>query len=202
MTSTVEDSQVDAGPGTNFSVRALRIPEVLVIRATKFEDHRGYFMETWSQEVFSKFGVTANFVQDNESHSRQSGTLRGLHFQRQLFEQAKLVRVLRGAVFDVAVDLRPSSPTFRSWCAATLTAEAGEQLYVPRGFAHGFVTLERNTIVTYKVDASYAPRSEGGIRWDDPALAINWPVEASNVIISEKDRRLPLFSDACSQQGA
>ena len=181
----------------NFSVNALQIPEVLVVRAKKFEDHRGYFMETWSQEVFSAFGVTARFVQDNESQSRHAGTLRGLHFQRPPFEQAKLVRVLSGAVFDVAVDLRPSSPTFREWCAATL--RVGEQLYVPRGFAHGFVTLEPNTIVTYKVDALYAPRSEAGIRWNDPCLAIDWPVDPSSVILSEKDGRLPSFSEVFSQ---
>jgi len=185
----------------NFSVRALQIPDVLVIQARKFEDHRGYFMETWSHKVFSGFGVTASFVQDNESHSRQPGTLRGLHFQRPPFEQAKLVRVLSGAVFDVAVDLRPLSPTFRSWCSATLTAAAGEQLYVPRGFAHGFVTLAADTIVTYKVDAAYAPRSEAGIRWDDPDLAIDWPVDASHAILSEKDRRLPSFLDALQPTG-
>jgi dTDP-4-dehydrorhamnose 3,5-epimerase len=180
----------------NFSVRALQIPAVLVIRAKRLKDSRGYFMETWSQEVFSRFGVTASFVQDNESLSRHVGTLRGLHFQRPPSEQAKLVRVLSGAVFDVAVDLRPLSPTFQNWCSATLTAAEGEQLYVPRGFAHGFVTLAAETIVTYKVDGAYAPRSEAGIRWDDPDLAINWPVDASNVILSEKDRRLPSLADA------
>lgn len=183
----------------NFSLTSLQIPGVTMIRSRKFEDHRGYFTETWSQEVFRALGVTSHFVQDNESYSRQSGTLRGLHFQRPPFEQAKLVRVLSGAVYDVVVDLRPSSPTFRSWCTATLCGQNAEQLYVPRGFAHGFVTLEPNTIVAYKVDAPYAPRSEAGIRWDDPSLAIDWPIEAANVILSERDRQLPTFVDACRQ---
>lgn len=183
----------------NFALTALLIPEVIVIRSRKFEDRRGYFTETWSQDVSRALGVTGQFVQDNESCSRQAGTLRGLHFQRQPFEQAKLLRVLTGAVYDVVVDLRPGSPTFRSWCTATLHAGNAEQLYVPRGFAHGFVTLEPNTIVAYKVDAPYAPRSEAGIRWDDPTLAIDWPVEPENVILSERDRHLPTFVDACRQ---
>src|SRR5262245_32349865 len=126
----------------NFAIERLKISEVLLVRARRFDDPRGYFMETWSSEAFRKLGITADFVQDNQSLSVKPGTVRGLHFQVPPYAQAKLVRVLQGAVFDVAVDLRLASPDYGKWCGATLAASRPEQLYIPKGFAHGFVTLE------------------------------------------------------------
>ena len=135
----------------------------------------------------------ADFVQDNQSLSVSPGTLRGLHFQRAPVEQAKLVRVLQGSIFDVAVDIRPKSPTYGRWCGMSLSSEGGEQLFIPRGFAHGFVTLEANTIISYKVDAPYSREAEGGIRWNYPSLKIPWPLPATGPILVERDRQLPFL---------
>src|SRR5262245_60433696 len=138
-----------------FSMTQLEIAGVILIKSDKYTDNRGYFTETYARAPFVKAGIDAEFVQDNQSLSVKTGTLRGLHFQREPAVQAKLVRVLQGSVFDVAVDMRPQSATYGRWCGMDLTAEGGEQLFVPRGFAHGFITLEPNTIVSYKVDAPY-----------------------------------------------
>jgi dTDP-4-dehydrorhamnose 3,5-epimerase len=177
-----------------FSMTRLELTDVVLIKSAKFSDVRGYFMETYSREPFLREGIDAEFVQDNESLSVRTGTLRGLHFQREPAAQAKLVRVIQGSVFDVAVDIRPASPTCGRWCGASLTAEGHEQLFVPRGFAHGFVTLEPNTIVAYKVDAPYTPAAEGGIRWNDPSLKIDWPLPASGPILAERDSQLPFLT--------
>lgn len=175
----------------NFAVERLKIEDLLLIRSKRFEDPRGYFMETWSQEAFEQLGIKANFVQDNQSLSAKPGTVRGLHFQVPPYAQAKLVRVLQGSVFDVAVDVRVGSPTYGKWCGVTLTAAKPEQLYIPTGFAHGFVTLEPDTVVSYRVDAPYAPACDGGIQWNDPALRIEWPFDTADVVLSAKDAALP-----------
>ncbi len=139
-------------------------------------------------------GVDADFVQDNQAFNARRGTVRGLHFQAAPHPQAKLVRVLKGAIFDVAVDVRQGSPTYGQWAGATLTAEGGEQLFVPRGFAHGYCTLTDDTELFYKVDGLYAPQTEGGLIWNDPDLGIAWPIEGE-AILSEKDKVLPRLKD-------
>jgi dTDP-4-dehydrorhamnose 3,5-epimerase len=175
----------------------LAIPEVVLVVPNRHGDHRGYFTETYVKYRFAEQGITADFVQDNESLSSPKGTLRGLHFQVPPRAQAKLVRVLAGAIFDVAVDIRQGSPSFGSWVGATLTAEGGEQLYVPHGFAHGFCTLAPDTRVAYKVDDYYAKAEEGGLIWNDPDIAIAWPLEGEPVL-SDKDRLLPSLKDYIS----
>jgi dTDP-4-dehydrorhamnose 3,5-epimerase len=169
----------------------LAIPEVRLIRTRRFSDHRGYFCETWSRERFAAAGISLDFVQDNHSFSAAIGTVRGLHFQGRPHAQDKLVRVARGRVFDVAVDLRRSSPSFGQWVAAELSAETGEQMLVPAGFAHGFCTLEANTEVLYKVTRPYAPEADFGVLWNDPDLGIAWPAEAGRAVLSQKDAALP-----------
>jgi len=176
-----------------FSVTRLKIADVFLITSDKYSDNRGYFTETYSRAPFLSAGISADFIQDNQSLSLKPGTLRGLHFQREPAVQAKLVRVLQGSIYDVAVDIRPQSPTYGHWCGATLTADGGEQLFVPRGFAHGFVTLESNTMVSYKVDAPYMREAEGGIRWNDPLLKIDWPLPAAGPILAERDNQLPFL---------
>jgi len=166
-----------------------------LIQTKTFSDHRGYFRETYRAENFLETtGLDMEFVQDNESLSKSAGVLRGLHFQRPPHTQAKLVRVVCGSIFDVAVDLRPSSPTFKQWRSFELSAENGLQLFVPGGFAHGFCTLFENTVVTYKVSDYYAPECDGGVRWNDAELAIDWPLAAASIVISDKDSALPLLS--------
>ena len=176
-----------------FSVERLALGDVLLVRPTRFADARGHFMETYSLFGLREVGIGVSFLQDNESLSVARGTVRGLHFQVPPQAQAKLVRVVAGAAFDVVVDLRAGSPTYGRWCGATLTAAGAEQIFVPAGFAHGYCTLEPNTIVAYKVDRYYAPECDRGIRWDDPDLGIAWPVAASDVVLSEKDANLPPF---------
>ncbi|MFO1151901.1 MAG: dTDP-4-dehydrorhamnose 3,5-epimerase [Alsobacter sp.] len=178
---------------TNLSVSNAGLPGVTLITPRRHGDDRGYFSEVYSRPALAAYGIDSDFLQDNQSLSKAPGTLRGLHFQRPPFAQAKLVRVLRGAVFDVAVDIRRGSQTYGQWCGATLTADGGEQLFVPRGFAHGFVTLEENTEVAYKVDNVYSRDHEGGIAWDDPEIGIAWPW-GGEVALSAKDRMLPLFA--------
>jgi dTDP-4-dehydrorhamnose 3,5-epimerase len=174
-------------------IEKLKIPTVLLIKPKKFLDQRGYFSETYNLKAFAAAGIDCTFVQDNQTLSILKGTVRGLHFQIPPEPQAKLVRVLSGAIFDVAVDLRWGSPTYGRWCSALLTAERGEQMFVPHGFAHGLCTLEPDTIVAYKVDGFYAPSCDAGLRWDDPDLSIEWPVRREEVMISEKDTALPFF---------
>lgn len=171
----------------------LEIEGLAVLRPKKFFDARGYFTETFNASAYADAGVGSTFVQDNQSLSLDAGTIRGLHFQTPPEPQAKLIRVIQGSIFDVAVDLRRGSPTYGRWCAVTLTAEAGEQLFVPRGFAHGFCTLEPSTIVAYKVDGYYAPACDSGLRWDDPDLGIPWPVDPAAAIVSDKDAKLRPF---------
>lgn len=177
------------------SVHALAISEVKVIEVPRFEDGRGYFCETFSQPDFEIGGLDRDFIQDNESYSARAGTVRGLHYQREPYAQAKLIRVPRGRIFDVAVDLRPGSPTYRRHVHVELSDLNGKQLLVPRGFAHGFCTLVPNTTVLYKVDNPYAPSHEAGINWADPELAIPWPVSAGQAILSDKDKRLPRLNE-------
>lgn len=171
------------------------IPDVKVIVPPRFGDDRGLFCETYHVDKYRSIGVETTFIQDNQSLSRSVGTLRGLHFQTAPHPQAKLVRVLAGRVLDVAVDVRTGSPTFGQHVAVELSAENWAQLFVPRGFAHAFCTLEPNTVVAYKVDGLYARDCEGGILWNDPDLGIEWPVEDKNVIVSEKDAKLPRLSE-------
>lgn len=168
---------------------------VVVLTPRRFDDPRGFFSEVYNQRRFAAAGVDAAFIQDNHSRSGPVGTVRGLHFQRPPFAQAKLVRVLKGAILDVVVDLRKASPTFGRHVAVELSAAAWNQLYVPAGFAHGFCTLEPDTEVFYKVDAYYSAEHDGGILWNDPALGIDWPVSAEAALLSDKDQRLPLLGD-------
>ena len=171
----------------------LAIPEVQLFTPRRFADARGYFAETWSSKV-----LPVAFCQDNQSLSINTGTVRGLHFQRPPHAQAKLVSVLKGRIFDVAVDLRKASPNFGRHVAIELDAESGAQLFVPRGFAHGFCTLEPDTLVQYKVDAHYAAEADGGIVWNDDTLNIAWPVNPANAILSAKDENLPRLKDIVS----
>lgn len=165
---------------------------VLLVRPRRFRDARGWFSESWNADRFAGWGIDAAFVQDNHSYSAPAFTLRGLHFQTPPHAQAKLVRCTRGAIFDVAVDVRPDSPTYRRWVAAELSAETGDQLFIPAGFAHGFLTLTPDCEVMYKVDAPYAPAADGGIAWDDPDIAIDWPLPAgAQPLLSDKDAALP-----------
>lgn len=167
---------------------------VLLVRPRRFADSRGWFVESWNHERFAGWGVDVNFCQDNHSLSKPAGVLRGLHFQRAPFAQSKLVRVLKGRIFDVAVDLRVASPTYKQWVAAELSAETGDQLFIPAGYAHGFLTLEPDCEVAYKVDAPYAPEADGGIIWNDPEIAIDWPLDGQAPLLSDKDASLPPLS--------
>lgn len=176
-------------------VRALGLEGVYEIRPPKFEDDRGFFSETWNAGKLAQAGIPVDFVQDNHSLSRPRGVMRGLHFQTPPFAQEKLVRVLRGSVSDVAVDIRKGSPTFGRWVAVTLSDKAWNQILVPKGFAHGFVTLEPDTEVAYKVSAPYSQSHDRTLRFDDPALAIEWPVPADQMILSAKDASAPFLAD-------
>lgn len=165
---------------------------VLEITPKRFGDSRGFFAETWARDRFRDLGVDADWVQDNQSLSAEAHVLRGLHFQLAPRAQAKLIRVLRGSVFDVAVDIRPGSASFGRWVSCVLSAAAFNQLYIPQGFAHGFLTLMPGTEVLYKVSAPYAPDRERGIAWNDPALAIDWPLpQGTAPVLSPKDAAAP-----------
>lgn len=177
-------------------VQSLAIPDVKLLTPRRFGDARGFFAETYSRKVLSELGFSDEFVQDNHSLSREVGVVRGLHFQLPPFAQAKLVRVIRGAIFDVAVDIRRGSPTFGTWVGAELTADNFTQILVPAGFAHGFVTRAPDTEVVYKVTAYYAPSHDRGILWNDPAIGIDWGVDPSAAILSEKDRNHPTLANA------
>ena len=168
---------------------------VYVIEPRVFNDARGYFFEVWKQAEFDEHIGKVTFVQDNESKSSY-GVLRGLHYQKGALSQAKLVRVIKGKVLDVAVDLRRSSETFGQYVAVELSDENKRQFFIPRGFAHGFLVLSDEAIFTYKVDNVYAPQAEAGIRWNDPDIAIEWPIDLSKVVTSEKDLRQPFLRDA------
>lgn len=172
----------------------LDLDGLVEIRPPRFGDHRGFFSEVWSAEALEERGFDLTFVQDNHSYSAAKGVLRGLHFQTPPAAQDKLVRVSRGAIFDVAVDIRRGSPTYGRWAGLILSAELWNQLLVPKGFAHGFVTLEDNTEVQYKVTAPYRPDLEYSVRYDDPAIAIEWPIADHQIQLSRKDRNAPVLS--------
>jgi len=171
------------------------IKGVYIIEPRVFNDARGYFMETWKQAEFEEHVGKVTFIQDNESKSSY-GVLRGLHYQQGSYSQAKLVRVIKGKVLDVAVDIRRSSPTFGQHVMVELSEENKLQFYIPRGFAHGFLVLSDEAIFTYKVDNVYAPQAEAGIRWNDPDVGIEWPVDPASVITSDKDLQQPMLKDA------
>jgi dTDP-4-dehydrorhamnose 3,5-epimerase len=177
------------------NIRSLPIADVKLIMTSRMVDARGYFCEAYVRSDFAAHGLDRDFMQDNESSSNHAGTVRGLHFQNPPFAQAKLVRVLRGKIIDVVVDIRRSSPSFGKHLAIELSEVSGEQLFVPQGFAHGFCTLEPSTVVLYKVDAGYSPVHDRGINWADPELAIEWPVAPGHAILSDKDRKLPMLRD-------
>ena len=170
------------------------IEGVVIIEPKVFGDERGYFMEAWSQFDFDEQVRPIKFVQDNESMSRY-GVLRGLHFQKGEYSQSKLVRVLKGSVLDVAVDIRKGSPTFGKHVSVELTGENHRQCFIPRGFAHGFVVLSEEAVFQYKCDNLYAPQAEGAIMWNDPALGIDWRIPVEDVVLSEKDRCHPLLGE-------
>ena len=176
-------------------VQKTDIEGVLIVEPTVHGDQRGYFMESFSERDFeAATGLNVRFVQDNESRSKR-GVLRGLHFQREPYEQAKLVRVVQGRVLDVAVDIRPGSATFGRYVAVELSADNHRQLFIPKGFAHGYVVLEEDTVFQYKCDEYYHPESEDGIAWNDPQIGIEWGVEESEVVISQKDMNRKLLCE-------
>lgn len=175
------------------AVRFLGLGRVVELSPPKFTDPRGFVSETWSRRTMEAAGFDLSFVQDNHSYSADPGVLRGLHYQVAPAAQGKLVRVPRGAAFDVAVDIRRESPDFGKWVGLTLSAQAWNQIYIPEGYAHGFVTLEAHTEVVYKVTAAYDPDLERAIRFDDPSLAIDWPLAPKDMILSDKDRAAPFL---------
>lgn len=174
-------------------IEPLEIEGLLLVIPPRFDDSRGFFSETYNARDLAAAGITDTFVQDNFSLSARAGTIRGLHFQYPPHAQAKLIRVNRGRIFDVAVDIRRASPTFGRHVAIELSRENWAQLYIPAGFAHGFCTLEADTEVIYKTSQPYTPEAEGGILWSDPQLAVTWPVDPSTVTVSDKDAQLPSF---------
>lgn len=176
-------------------VQDLAIPEVKLITPRVHRDARGHFCETYRSDALSRSGIDIVFVQDNYSLSTQKNVVRGLHFQTAPHAQDKLVRVIRGSILDVAVDLRRNSPTYGQHVSAVLSADNWGQLLVPIGFAHAFLTLEPNTEVAYKVSDYYAPECDKGLRWNDPALGIAWPVDEAGAVLSDKDQKLPLLKD-------
>ena len=172
------------------TVEKTPIDGVVIVTPAVYGDERGYFTETYNERDYAKAGIDVRFVQDNQSRSRR-GVLRGLHFQKN-YPQSKLVRVLEGEVFDVAVDLRPESPTYGQWVGVLLTAENHKQFFVPRGFAHGFLVLSETATFAYKCDEFYHPEDEGGLAWNDPTVGVAWPITPDmELLLSEKDRRQP-----------
>jgi dTDP-4-dehydrorhamnose 3,5-epimerase len=180
----------------NLLVRPLAIPDVLEIVPKKFADDRGFFSETYNAATLGHAGIEIDFVQDNHSLSVANHVVRGLHYQLPPFAQDKLVRVVRGAIFDVAVDIRRSSPTFGKWVGLEVSAEKWNQILVPKGFAHGFATLTENTEVVYKVSAPYSKVHDRSIRFDDPAIGIDWGFDTNSAQLSDKDQQAPLLASA------
>ena len=170
-----------------------KLEGVVILEPKVFGDHRGFFLESWSKQKLEELGLHYDFVQDNHSKSTVKGTLRGIHFQKGDKAQAKLVRCVKGAVLDVAVDLRHDSPTYKQWVAVELSEENKKQLLIPRGFGHGFVTLTDDVEFLYKADNYYAPEADGGIRWNDPEIGVEWGVEKP--ILSDKDEKNPLLKE-------
>jgi dTDP-4-dehydrorhamnose 3,5-epimerase len=177
------------------NVQPLDIPDVKVLTPKKFGDHRGFFSEVFNTDLMQQAGIKETWIQDNHSHSVAVGVLRGLHYQVGDKAQAKLIRVVRGAILDVAVDIRRNSPTFGKIVTAEISAENWRQMYVPVGFAHGFVTIQPNTEVIYKVTNLYSPKDERGIRWNDPALNIPWGITADAAVLSDRDKIHPVLAD-------
>lgn len=175
------------------TVSETELDGVLIVEPNVFGDNRGWFMETYSRRDFEDAGITAEFVQDNRSFSSKKGIIRGLHFQRNPMCQAKLLTCLKGEILDVAVDLRKDSPTYKKWISVKLTAENKKQIFIPKGFAHGFLTLTDDVEIMYKCDELYSPECDGGIRFDDPEIGVEWGVE--NPILSEKDKNAPYLKD-------
>ena len=171
-----------------------KLDGLVVLKPTVFKDNRGYFMESYNQKNINKLLGNVNFVQDNESESSR-GVLRGLHFQKPPYTQAKLVRCLKGSVLDVVLDLRKDSKTYGIFETISLTEENKKQLFIPKGFAHGFIVLSKSAILSYKVDNYYNPESESGIIWNDPDLNIDWKINKNEIIVSEKDKNLPAFNE-------
>jgi dTDP-4-dehydrorhamnose 3,5-epimerase len=186
---------IEAPSFMSLDVDELAIPDVKVLHVKKFGDGRGFFAETYNRKLFFEAGIALESVQDNQSYSVLAGTIRALHAQRDPFAQDKLVRVTRGRIWDVAVDIRPKSETFGRWVAAEISAQALNQIFIPAGFLHGFCTLEPDTEVQYKVSSFYSVQYEIGVRWNDPDLKVTWPVADDKAILSDKDRRLPLFKE-------
>ncbi len=180
----------------SMQVSATDIPDVKLIAPKKFGDHRGFFSEVFNQASLVAAGIDHNWVQDNHSLSVAPGVVRALHYQLPPMAQAKLVRVVKGKILDIAVDIRRSSPTFGKHVAAELSADNWLQMYVPAGFAHGFVTLEPNTEVVYKVSELYSPAHERGILWNDPALGIKWSIDPDEATLSDRDKKHPTFANA------
>ncbi|MFD1329675.1 dTDP-4-dehydrorhamnose 3,5-epimerase [Mycoplana ramosa] len=180
----------------SLEIRPLALDGLLEIRPRKFGDDRGFFSETWNAQKLSDLGIDLQFMQDNHSYSAARGIVRGLHYQLSPYAQDKLIRVVRGAIFDVAVDVRKGSPTFGKWCGIRISAADWNQLLMPKGFAHGYLTLEPETEVIYKVTNPYSPSHERTIRYDDEDIGIEWPLPASQVQLSEKDRSAPPLARA------
>jgi dTDP-4-dehydrorhamnose 3,5-epimerase len=176
-------------------VEPTALPEVKIVNPQRIGDQRGFFSETYNRQRFAEEGIDVEFVQDNHSLSAVPGTVRGLHFQSEPFAQAKLVRVVRGRILDVAVDIRRSSPTFGKHVSVELSAGNGLQLLVPVGFAHGFCTLEPDTEIVYKVSEYYSAAHDCGLRWNDPVLGIEWPVAPADAVLSDKDKKQPLLAE-------
>ena len=179
-----------------------KLAGAFVVEPERFGDERGYFARSWSRREFGARGLSPELVECNVSFNARRGTLRGMHYQAEPHEQAKLVRCTAGAIYDCIIDLRPGSPTFTRWVAVELTAENGLQLYVPGGFAHGFQTLADATEVFYQMSSAYAPESARGVRWDDPAFGVEWPAEVAGRIMNERDRTYPDFRPQGSGRGA
>lgn len=171
------------------------LPDVILLLPQRFSDARGWFSETWSSETLASLGMDISFVQDNHSYSAAAGTLRGLHYQRSPYAQDKLVRCTRGAIWDVAVDMRRGSPNFGCWVGVDLTPENSRQLLIPKGFLHGFVTREPHSEVQYKCTNYFAPECDGAVRWNDPDLAIDWGLNGTTPVLSDKDMAAPAFQD-------
>lgn len=171
------------------------LPGVLILTPARHGDDRGFFSESWNRARLEEAGITLDFVQDNHSFSAQKGTVRGLHFQSDPHAQDKLVRCGRGSLFDVAVDIRRGSPTYGKWVGEELSFENGRQLLVPRGFLHGFVTLEPDTEIVYKCTDYYSPECDGAVRWSDPDIGIDWPLDGAQPVLSAKDEAAPLLAD-------
>ncbi len=195
-TSITNNIQHSTAPETrSMMFRGLGLGRVTEIVPNRFTDSRGFFCETYNKNDFLKAGIVEEFVQDNNSCSSKKGTLRGLHFQLDPMAQAKLVRVVKGTIFDVAVDITPNSPGYGKWVGVTLSSNKGNQLFIPAGFAHGFVTLEDDTEVAYKVDNFYSAELDRAIRYDDPAIAIDWPELDCEISLSSKDDQAPYLSE-------